>query len=151
MTEKDQLSNFDKSVTSASTGKLSAVEIYDKFGAMAYGIVLQIIPQPQLAQEILADVFSSPLLLTCNSYPFSYAACVIKLARAKAVEAKRRAMMLSSQDSASADIEEATPQHIFELAFCNGYSPDEVADKLSISKLEVLKALHNFFKTQRSA
>lgn len=151
MTEKDQLSNIDKSVTSVPTGKLSAVEIYDKFGAMAYGIVLQIIPQPQLAQEILADVFSSPLLLTCNSYPFSYAACVIKLARAKAVEAKRRMMTLSSQDSTSTDIDEVTSQHVFELAFCNGYSPDEVADKLSISKLEVLKALHNFFKTQRSA
>src|SRR6218665_3512224 len=126
MTEKDQLSNIDKSVTSVPTGKLSAVEIYDKFGAMAYGIVLQIIPQPQLAQEILADVFSSPLLLTCNSYPFSYSPCVIKLARAKAVEAKRRMMTLSSQDSTSTDIDEVTPQHVFELAFCNGYSPDEV-------------------------
>lgn len=126
------------------SGSMTSLEVYDKYGSMAYGIILQIIPQPNLAQEVLVNVFSSPLLQSCNSYPFSFAACVIKLARSKAVEAKRKLMSIGSF---SADGMEKTPELIFDLAFRQGFSPDEVAEKLNITKSEVLKAFHEFFKS----
>jgi len=130
------------------TGPMTSLEVYDKYGAMAYGIILQIIPQPNLAQEVLVNVFSSPLLQSCNSYPFTFAACVIKLARSKAVEAKRKLMTIGSFSADGVQKEqETTPELIFDLAFRQGFSPEEVAEKLNISKSDVLKAFHEFFKS----
>ncbi|WP_159472083.1 hypothetical protein [Dyadobacter sp. 3J3] len=140
--------NSGQQVVTKNSVPLTTIEVYDQYGAMAYGIILQIVPQPHLAQEILVSVFSSPLLQSCNSYPFTFAVCVIKLARAKAVEAKRKLMTLApfSGDNGHS-IKENTPEVIFDLAFRQGYSPDEVAEKLKISKSEVLKAFHEFFKS----
>ncbi|WP_221390465.1 RNA polymerase sigma factor [Dyadobacter sp. NIV53] len=139
-----------RSVT--KTSQLTSVEIYDKYGAMAYGIILQILPQPHLAQEVLVNVFSSPLLQSCNSYPFSFAVCVIKLARAKAIEAKQKLMSIAPHNPEN-DLNhyDQSPELIFNLAFREGYTPEEVAMKLNISKLEVLKAFHDFFKSYRNS
>ena len=151
MKELERINNgTDLSVS--KNGQLSSIEIYDKYGAMAYGIILQIIPQPHLAQEILVNVFSSPELVGCNSYPFSFSVCVIKLSRAKAVEAKRKMMSIAPKAiENSLSTSEQSPQLIFDLAFCEGYTPEEVAEKLNISKSEVLKAFHDFFKSYRNA
>ena len=43
--------------------------------------------------------------------------------------------------------QETTPELIFDLAFRQGFSPEEVAEKLNISKSDVLKAFHEFFKS----
>ena len=140
--------NADRQPAAKASGQLTTLEVYDQYGAMAYGIILQIIPQPHLAQEVLVNVFSSPLLQSCNSYPFTFAVCVIKLARAKAVEAKRQMMAIAPHNSDKGHSSpESTPEVIFDLAFRQGYSPDEVAEKLQISKPEVLKAFHEFFKS----
>jgi hypothetical protein len=140
-------SNPQQAVTKTS-GPLTTLEVYDQYGAMAYGIILQIVPQPHLAQEILVNVFSSPLLQSCNSYPFTFAVCVIKLARAKAVEAKKQMMAIApSFNDNHVSSAENTPELIFDLAFRQGYSPDEIAEKLQISRSEVLKAFHEFFKS----
>ncbi|SKC00821.1 hypothetical protein [Dyadobacter psychrophilus] len=131
-------------------GNITSLEVYDKYGAMAYGIILQILPQVHLAQEVLVSVFSSPQLQACNSYPFSFAACVIKLARAKAVEAKRKLMAIAPvADPANAL--DASPEKIFDLSFCQGFTPEEVAGKLNISKSEVLRSFHEYFKLYRNA
>nr|WP_295929959.1 hypothetical protein [uncultured Dyadobacter sp.] len=129
---------------------LTSLEVYDQYGAMAYGIILQILPQVHLAQEVLVSVFSSPQLQSCNSYPFTFAACVIKLARSKAVEAKRKltALAPAGTEYGSSDV---SPQRIFDLAFRQGFTPEEVAGKLNISKLEVLRSFHEFFKSYRTA
>ncbi|GGM99714.1 hypothetical protein GCM10010967_37140 [Dyadobacter beijingensis] len=127
---------------------LTSLEVYDLYGSMAYGIILQILPQVHLAQEVLVSVFSSPQLQSCNSYPFTFAACVIKLARAKAVEAKRKLTALAPiGEHTSGD---ASPQSIFDLAFRQGFTPEEVAGKLNISKSEVLRSFHEFFKSYRN-
>jgi len=152
MNELERTSNNAELHPSTKPSQLSSLEVYDKYGAMAYGIILQIVPQPHLAQEILVNVFSSPQLQSCNSYPFTFAVCVIKLARSKAVEAKRKIMSMSpiAIDSGFHH-EDQSPQQIFNLAFCEGYTPDEVAEKLNISKSEVLKAFHDFFKSSRNS
>lgn len=140
--------NSNHQPVTRTSGHLTTLEVYDQYGAMAYGIILQIVPQPHLAQEILVNVFSSPLLQSCNSYPFTFAVCVIKLARAKAVEAKKQMMAIApTHDAKSSSAAENTPELIFDLAFRQGYSPEEVAERLQISKSEVLKAFHEFFKS----
>ncbi len=152
----NELEPLNNGVTSSSPAKpsstLTSLEIYDKFGPLAYGIILQIIPQPQVAQEVLVSVFSSPLLQACNSYPFTFAVCVIKLARTKAVEAKHKLTqavgIISSQDNVPVD---KSPEAIFDLSFRQGYTTDQVAEKLSLSKTEVVKAFHDFFKSSRNA
>ena len=152
MNELERINNGADPQPLASNNNLSSLEIYDKFGAMAYGIILQILPQPHLAQEVLVSVFSSPQLQSCNSYPFTFAACVIKLARAKAVEAKRKlnALVPANEEYALND-DSLSPQNIFELAFRQGFTPDEVASKLNITKSEVLRSFHDFFKSYRNA
>lgn len=149
MNELERLNdNSGHQSVSKPAGPLSSLEVYDKYGAMAYGIILQIIPQPHLAQEVLVNVFSSPLLQSCNSYPFTFAVCVIKLARAKAVEANRKLMTIGAiNHDGNTHTQEKTPELIFDLAFRQGYTPEEVAEKLHISKSEVLKAFHEFFKS----
>jgi hypothetical protein len=140
----------DRQSVTMHHGNMTSLEVYDKYGAMAYGIILQILPQAHLAQEVLVSVFSSPQLQACNSYPFSYVACIIKLARAQAVEAKRKLMTIapSSDHEIKRDI---SPEQIFELSFRQGFTPEEVAEKLNISKSEVLRSFHEYFKIYRNA
>jgi hypothetical protein len=144
-------SGVDRQPLTKTNNTLTSLEVYDQYGAMAYGIILQIIPQPHLAQEVLVSVFSSPLLQSCNSYPFTFAVCVIKLARAKAVEAKRKIMALAPAGDEFGLNSDASPQAIFDLAFRQGFTPEEVAGKLNISKSEVLRSFHEFFKSYRNA
>ncbi|MCE7066478.1 hypothetical protein [Dyadobacter sp. CY326] len=150
MNELEPIRNGVDRQTLAKHENMTSLEVYDKYGAMAYGIILQILPQVHLAQEVLVSVFSSPQLKACNSYPFSFAACIIKLARAQAVEAKRKLMAIapSSEHFPAA---EASPEQIFELSFRQGYTPEEVAGKLNISKSEVLRSFHEYFKLYRNA
>ncbi|HEV7380666.1 MAG TPA: hypothetical protein VGN64_12790 [Dyadobacter sp.] len=152
MKELERINNGTAAHPVATSKPLTSLEIYDRYSAMAYGIILQIIPQQHLAQEILVNVFASPQLQACNSYPFSFAACVIKLARSKAVDMKKRLMELDSNSTTlPADELDKSPQRIFDLAFRQGFTPDEVAQKLFISKSEVLKAFHDFFKSYRNS
>jgi hypothetical protein len=144
----NELERSDKNPDAAAMNgrALTPIEVYDQYGSMAYGIILQMVPQPHIAQEILVSVFSSPLLLACNSYPFTFAVCVIKLARAKAVEAKRRLGQLAVLHHETASLEKF-PELVFDLSFRQGYTPDEVAEQLQLPKTEVLKAFHEFFKS----
>jgi len=151
MNELDQINGSSDYQPIEKIKHLTSLEVYDKYGAMAYGIILQIIPQPHLAQEVLVNVFSSPQLQSCNSYPFTFAVCVIKLARAKAVETKRK--LLSSEPKMIENNSKLvhSPDFIFDLAFCGGYTPEEIAGKLNISKSDVLKAFHDFFKSKSNS
>jgi hypothetical protein len=152
MNELERINNDIPSLPSAKIStSLTPVEVYDKFGSLAYGVILQIVPQPHIAQEILVNVFSSPLLQTCNSYPFTFAVCVIKLARAKAVEAKRKLTEVSGFILETEAEPDKSPEAIFDLSFRQGFTPDEVAEKLQLSKTEVLKAFHDFFKSSRNS
>jgi hypothetical protein len=151
----NELERVNNGTTSPQLNKpvnsLTNVEIYDQYGSLAYGIILQIVPQPHLAQEILISVFSSPMLKACNSYPFTFAVCVIKLARQKAVEAKNKLTEIAPLGENSYSAQDKSPAAIFDLSFRQGYSPDEVATRLQLSKSEVLKAFHDFFKSSRNA
>lgn len=150
MNELERSANGTDSKALSKPKTLTSLEVYDQYGAMAYGIILQILPQVHLAQEVLVSVFSSPQLQSCNSYPFTFAACVIKLAREKAVEAKKKLTALTPIGTEYIP-GDTSPQSIFDLAFRQGFTPEEVAGKLNISKSEVLRSFHEFFKSYRNA
>jgi DNA-directed RNA polymerase specialized sigma24 family protein len=150
MNELEPIKNGIDQSLARQNGNMTSLEVYDRYGAMAYGIILQILPQVHLAQEVLVSVFASPQLQACNSYPFSFVACVIKLARAKAVEAKRKLVAIAPAADQTT-IPDISPEQIFELSFCQGFTPEEVAGKLNISKSEVLRSFHEYFKSYRNA
>ncbi|RAK03149.1 hypothetical protein LX87_01271 [Larkinella arboricola] len=119
--------------------------LFDRFGAMAYGVILQILPQTHLAQEALLDVFTSLSLSSFSTSSTSPALAIIRLARLKALERKART---SEPDAASAEPSSSagrfSPEFIFDLSFRQGYSFDAISEQLDISKPEILKAVRNY-------
>lgn len=112
---------------------------------MAYGIILQILPQKQLAQEALLEVFTSSQLATFQNGSISPAIAVIRLARTKALEIKAKT---SENGTAIAEPISSTggysPEFIFDLSFRQGYSFAAISDQFGISKPEILKAVRDF-------
>lgn len=125
--------------------------LYNRFGAMAYGVILQIIPQEHVAQEVLLDIFSSAELATAlqeNTHPTG---TIIRLARLKALQIKEKTLSRTSSKELSSDGRGYLPEHIFDLSFRQGYTPDAIAGHLGISKPEVLKAIREYILMFRQA
>ncbi len=124
--------------------------LYDRYGSMAYGIILRIIPQPQAAQSILIDLFSSPELTACVNDPLHAAGEIIRLARTKALAA--RPVSEDPADSKPASTTNDTVEKVvFDLSFCQGYTPDAIAEKLQLSRTNVLKFIYSYFRDLRSS
>ncbi|GGD44319.1 hypothetical protein GCM10011514_05330 [Emticicia aquatilis] len=123
--------------------------MYDKYGAMAYGVILQIIPQEELAQEVLVELFNTSSLINCTE-GLSDAICIIRNARTKALEFKSRlnALLPNSEDTNHSD-SDSLPNLIFNLAFKQGLSLDIIAVKLGLSKEAAMKAISNHVKSFR--
>ena len=148
-----ELQPFDRNTVPSSTSvtRSEQLELYDRYGSLAYGVILKILPQPHLAQEVLISLFATAQLQGCASYPFTFAGCVIKMARAKALEAKEKITSLASDFSNEITEEPVTPEYLFDLTFRQGLSPDVVAERLKMSRQEVLKGIHTFFKSIRQS
>lgn len=132
------------------TDTKSPLSLYDRYGAMAYGVILQIIPQEQLAQEILVDLFNSPLL-SCNE-GMSETICIIRNARNKALEFSNRFQSLLQTNGNSSSVDsDSLPKAIFDLAFKQGLSIDIIAVKLSLSKEATMKAICQHVKSFRQS
>lgn len=129
----------------------SPLSLYDQYGAMAYGVILQIIPQEQLAQEILVDLFNFSPLLSCNE-GMSEAICIIRHARNKALEFSNRFQSLLQTNGNSSSVDsDSLPKAIFDLAFKQGLSIDIIAIKLSLSKEATMKAISQHVKSFRQS
>ncbi|WP_379885039.1 hypothetical protein [Larkinella insperata] len=117
---------------------------------MAYGVILQILPQTHLAQEALIDVFTSGQLPSFMNSSGSPAIAIIKLARLKALELKaktreRNTAIAEPITSASS----YSPEFIFDLSFRQGYSFEAISDQFGLSKPEILKAVRDFIHLYR--
>lgn len=131
-----------------STGKLA---LYDQYSSLAYGIILRIIPEPELAQAVLIELFLLPQLKACTETPSP--AEIIRLARSKALAARPvntntdigPTLLPSPSDTTS------TAKFVFNLSFCQGYTPESIAEKLKLSRTNVLKAFHTYFNYLRSS
>jgi hypothetical protein len=119
---------------------------------MAYGVILQIIPQKKLAQEVLLDVFASPQLLGNLSNSTNPAIQIIRLTRAKALAAREKATELGIHFSEpTLTTNEFSPAYVFDLSFRQGYSLEAIAEQLGVSKPEVLKAIREYIHTFRQS
>ena len=130
--------------------------LYDRYGSMAYGIILRIIPEPEQAQAVLVDLFSSPQLKEFAATPAHTAGEIIRLARLKALAVKPVATFSSptladSGINTDFDANDNVENVVFNLSFCQGYSTEAIADKLQLPRTNVLKSIHTYFKQLRSS
>ncbi|RRB02106.1 hypothetical protein [Larkinella rosea] len=124
--------------------------LYDRFGAMAYGVILQILPQTHLAQEALLQVFTSTQLASFSNTTVNPAISIIRVARSKALELKGRLM---ERDTACQEPFSSTgsysPESVFDLSFRQGYSFEVISEQSGLSKPELLKAVRDFIHVFR--
>lgn len=124
-----------------NTNTKPPLSLYDQYGAMAYGVILQIIPHEQLAQEVLVDLFNSLTFHNCGE-GVSNAICILRNARIKAIEFSNRfKSLLPANENESIVDKDALPKLIFDLAFKQGIPLDVVAEKLEITKDDAMKAI----------
>ncbi|WP_240625434.1 hypothetical protein [Spirosoma pollinicola] len=119
---------------------------------MAYGVILRIIPQTQIAQAVLINLFSSPELKACVDDPSHAAGEIIRLARTKALAARP---VPNNDDTKRlrpvVDMNDTVEKVVFDLSFCQGYTPDAIAEKLHLSRTNVMKSIYVYFKDLRSS
>ncbi len=123
------------------------LSLYDRYGSMAYGIILQIIPEPELAQSVLIDLFSSLQIRSYAEMSAHTTGNIIRLARSKAIAARPVPVTQSIPISNTND---NTEKLVFDLSFCQGYSLEAIAKKLQLSHTNVLKSIYTYFKHLRS-
>lgn len=121
--------------------------LYERYGSVAYNVILQIIPEPDLAQIVLIELFSSSSLQSYTEVPTTGE--IIRLARTKALAV--RPTSLSAALTSTTNDTMTTAEIVFKLAFCQGYSREAIAEQLNISPANVLEALHTYFKELRSS
>ncbi len=121
--------------------------LYERYGALAYGVILQLIPETSAAQEVLVEVFTSAQVLACNDNEHDKTLCVVRTARAKAIAYKQRNMPNQVIEIKGKSL----PEQVFNLAFHQGLSPDAIAETLAIPREAVLKAINEHFKNFRKS
>lgn len=117
------------------------LRLYERYGAIAHGVILKIVRQPQQAQEVLVDVFASPELQTNLPFSASTTCAIIRLARRKALAYGQ------NQQLPDYKIVEPTqqPEHIFNLLFYYNQSPESIAEGLQMQRPAVFNSIREFF------
>lgn len=133
-----------------NTSGADCLTLYDRYGGLAYGIILQIIPEPEQAQRILIDLFSSPQVKAYTEFSNRVSSGIIRLAREKALAA-RPTTLTKSLTSSMIAVNDTTDKSVFDLSFYKGHTIDEIADKLQLSRASVLNKISSYFKHHRSS
>ncbi|QJD78529.1 hypothetical protein [Spirosoma rhododendri] len=133
----------------SKTDKAQRIELYDRYGSMAYGIILNIVPQPEVAQKILVDLFATLSIDEETSARERESTTIIQLARAKAL-ANRPS---SSERSLTSfhPTERNLPKVVFNLSFWHGCNSEEIAERLHITTNDVLRAIRTYVKSFTTA
>lgn len=117
--------------------------LFEQFGAIAYGIILQIIPNEKDAQEVLVKLFSGSILEKCRQCDVIKIACIVKNARLASLEFNRFSNLCLPAEE---NVENTNLSNtIFNLSFKLGNSLDAIASKLSISKQATMKYIKEYF------
>lgn len=141
----------DKPQVSDTIMRADRMQLYDQYGAMAYGIIRQIITDTDKAQHVLVEIFSSPQL---GSFPESsprVACAIVRLARMKALES-----ISGEGDASLADMEtrdrlnDNLPKLVFDLSFNKGIKLDAIAERLEMTYFDVLKTIREYVKSIRN-
>jgi DNA-directed RNA polymerase specialized sigma24 family protein len=130
------------------------IKLYERYGAMAYGVILQIIPEKDLAQRILIDLFSSSQIEELNPEATQgVASSIIRQARSKALAARKTTSsntdLFVSTTTAPGNNKQA--KFVFNLAFCQGFTPETIAQRLQIPYSVVMQAIHEYFLFLRTS
>ncbi|MES2518166.1 MAG: hypothetical protein V4585_08670 [Bacteroidota bacterium] len=139
----------DKLSFSKPPGHHELLSLYDTYSPMAYGVILQIIPQENLAQDTLVNVFSTLSVNECKNCAVGSAIYIIRKARIKAIEVKNKISNFVNDQIPNG--EAALREMIFELSFRQGQTPEVIAQRLNVPKTQVLKAIYEHFKSFRQA
>ena len=124
--------------------------LYDRFGALAYGVILQILPQSLLAQEALLSVFSADQLPYFSNSSVNPAISVIRIARAKALELKEKTAEREAARAEPFSVNSSySPEYIFDLSFRQGYSFEAISEQSGLSRPELVKAIRDFIHVFR--
>jgi hypothetical protein len=130
-----------KSISLNPTSNTNRLSLYDQYGSIAYGVILQIIPHPQPAQEILVDLFASPELQTTLSPSANTTCVIVRLAREKALNYRQKQQLPAPALPAPTRQSEL----IFNLLFYQNQSPEVIAERLQIERSAVFGAIREFF------
>ena len=132
------------------TASADCLTLYDRYGGLAYGIILQILPEPEMAQRVLIDLFSSPQVKSYTEFSNRVSSGIIRLAREKALAA-RPATLTKPLTVSALTVNDTTDKSVFDLSFYKGHTIDEIADKLQLSRANVLTRISSYFKRHRSS
>lgn len=124
--------------------------LYDQYGAMAYGVITQIIPQPDIAQRVLIDLFASTQMNSIRESPGNMACAIVRLARTKALEAKPMDPTSLIGSEFQSGLNDNLPKFIFNLLFIKGFKLDTVAERLKMTHWDVLKAMREHVHSMRT-
>lgn len=129
------------------------IRLYERYGAMAYGVILQIIPEKEQAQRVLIDLFSSSQLEALHPEPSQgVASSIIRQARSRALAARQTTSthneLFISTTTAGNDKQ---AKYVFNLAFCQGITPETIAQRLQIPYSAVMQAIHDYFLFLRTS
>lgn len=119
--------------------------LYEQYGSMAYGIILRIVPQPELAQTVLVDLFATLSIAERANDTEPVSAFIIRMARRKALASRpgsEERSLTSFQPT-----ERNLPKVVFNLAFWHGCHVTEIADRLNIATTDVLRAIRAYVKS----
>ncbi len=113
------------------------VQLYDRYSALVYSVLLRILPRPSDAQEVLEDTWVQvwQTAATFDRSHGTFSAWVLTIARARAIERMR------SPDQANEALESlgASERRAIELAYFGCLSPVQIAERLD-SSLDTVKS-----------
>lgn len=129
------------------------MRLYDQYGAMAYGIIRQIVTDAEKAQHVLIDLFSSAQLASLPEPSPKVACAIVRLARMKALESisrqdQQRGPLTSSDDRAP--LNDNLPKLVFDLSFNKGIKLEVIAERLEMTYFDVLKTIREYVKSIRT-
>ena len=139
-----------KSVVRDTTSYTSRLTLYDQYGAMAYGVITQIVSEPELAQAVLIDLFASPQITSLHKTQPHTACAIVRLARMKALEAKLGESIVSAGLETQSGPDDNLPKLVFDLSFNKGFRLETIAERLEITYLDVLKAMRAYVESIRT-
>jgi hypothetical protein len=127
------------------TDKARRIDLYDRYGSMAYGIILNIVPQPEVAQTILVDLFATMPVDEKIGLQERESTFIIRLARTKALA--NRPNSAERSPTSFHPTERNLPKVVFNLSFWHGCDSEEIAERLQITKNDVLRAIRTYVKS----
>lgn len=126
--------------------------LYDQYGAMAYGVITQIVAQPDIAQRVLIELFASAQMNLLPELPGNTACAVVRLARQKALEARPVEPLVATgrESEFQPDLNDNLPKFIFNLLFTKDFKPGTIAERLGMTHWDVLKAMREHVRSMRT-